>query len=142
MIGSKTIRPGAPFTQQDIDIELQRRNLQVRQPELDRACRNLSAAGILDPTESQFRFRVPIFARMLEEQYPTDYVFEKAARSFWKRPACEPSADMTTHPKAHIRATSPLALIGGTEEVREIELRCLRASAARLSDRRIIKRPR
>jgi hypothetical protein len=66
------------FTLRDIDGALAKHGVQQLFDQLDEACRNLVAAGILQQGGHQFGFSVPLFPRMLEENYPLDFVFEKA----------------------------------------------------------------
>ncbi len=83
LIGTKGLAPDASFTQVEMDAELTQRGLPLPHPELDKACRNLVSAGILDPLGRQYSFRIPVFARMLEEQYPIEFVFEKARQEYF-----------------------------------------------------------
>jgi hypothetical protein len=43
--------------------------------------------GIFERNNRQFMFRLPIFARMLEEQYPVDFVFAKAQQELQSVPS-------------------------------------------------------
>ncbi|NTU65890.1 MAG: hypothetical protein HGB05_21410, partial [Chloroflexi bacterium] len=73
----------AEFSLKDIDTELYRRKLPISFNHLNEACRNLTAAGVLNgPIEKQYTFSIPLFAHMLEETYPLDFVFDKARRDF------------------------------------------------------------
>ena len=74
---------GAEFSLKDIDTELYRRNLHIDFSQLNEACRNLVTAGIINgPVNKQYNFSIPLFARMLEETYSLDFVFDKARRDF------------------------------------------------------------
>jgi hypothetical protein len=80
---AKSSAAGAEFSLKDIDTELYRRNLHVNFNPLNEACRSLTAAGILNgPNNKQYSFSIPLFARMLEETYSIDFVFDKARRDF------------------------------------------------------------
>ncbi len=75
-------RPTASFSLKDIDLQFNRRNLHVDFTPLEEACQNLVKAGILQSQGKQYGFAIPLFARMLEEKYSLDYVFDKARREF------------------------------------------------------------
>ncbi len=78
MIGARHDHEESAFSQKEIDQELRQRKLKLRFSDLDEACGNLVTAGILRQTGRQYTFSIPLFARMLQENYPVDYVFEKA----------------------------------------------------------------
>ncbi len=79
------------FSLKDIDTALYRRKLPVNFTQLNEACRNLTAAGVLNgPVDKQYTFSIPLFVRMLEETYPLDFVFDKARRDFLAVEALRP----------------------------------------------------
>jgi hypothetical protein len=80
MVGAHAGQPGDTFSLKEIDEELERRGLSANFGTLDEACRNLVTASILQKSGKQFTFSIPLFARMLEENYPVDYAFEKTRR--------------------------------------------------------------
>jgi hypothetical protein len=79
------------FSLKDIDTALHRRKLPVNFTQLNEACRNLTAAGVLNgPSDKQYTFSIPLFVHMLEETYPLDFVFDKARRDFLAVEALRP----------------------------------------------------
>jgi len=79
MVGANGGRTDA-FSLKEIDAELDRRGLSVTFTDLDDACRNLVTAGVLQREGKQFAFSIPLFARMLEQNYPIDFAFDKTRR--------------------------------------------------------------
>ncbi len=78
MIGANRDRVTYSFSQSTIDTELRKSGLRLRFSELDEACANLVTAGVLRQSGKQYTFSIPLFARMLQENYSVKYVFEKA----------------------------------------------------------------
>lgn len=68
------------FSLREIDAELEARGVRVNLNALDDACRSLEAAGVFQKSGREFAFRIPLFARMLDENYPVDFAFEKTRR--------------------------------------------------------------
>jgi hypothetical protein len=70
------------FSLKDINTELNRRNLSIPFNALDEVCNHLDIAGIWHRQGRQFQFRIPLFAKMLEENYSIEFLFETARREF------------------------------------------------------------
>jgi hypothetical protein len=70
------------FSLKDVNTELNRRNLSIPFNTLDEVCSNLAIAGIWHKQGRQFQFRIPLFAKMLDENYSIDFLFETARREF------------------------------------------------------------
>lgn len=68
------------FSIEDIDNELSRRDLNLSFNNLDEACNNLERAGYFAKRDTDLSFTVPLFARMLEDNYPLEFAFKKARR--------------------------------------------------------------
>jgi hypothetical protein len=56
--------------------------LRVKLSGLENACRNLELAGILTADGKQLRFTVPLFGRMLDENFPVEYALQKAIEEY------------------------------------------------------------
>lgn len=84
MVSAQDTRGVESFSLEDINAELKRRGLMVAFDRLDEACRNLDTANILRRQGKAYSFRLPLFVRMLQENYPIEFGFEKS------RQECEP----------------------------------------------------
>jgi len=84
MVGADSGRMDT-FSLKEIDGELEQRGLSdVPLRGLDEACRNLVTAGILRQEGKRLAFSIPLFARMLEENYPVGFAFDKTRRELMK----------------------------------------------------------
>ena len=70
------------FSLKDVNTELNRRNLSIPFNTLDEVCNHLDIAGIWQRQGRQFEFRIPLFGKMLKENYSIDFLFETARREF------------------------------------------------------------
>ncbi|MBI4786509.1 MAG: ATP-binding protein [Chloroflexi bacterium] len=77
MVAKNHTRNAESYSQKDIDDELSRRGVNLGFTELDEGCGNLVAAGILQQHGRQYSFSIPLFARMLEENFSVDFVLKK-----------------------------------------------------------------
>ena len=77
MVGKNQMHTVESYSQQNIDDELSRRGLKIGFTQLEDACSNLVAAGILQQRGKQYSFSIPLFARMLEENFSVDFVLKK-----------------------------------------------------------------
>ena len=68
------------FGLEDIDAALQRRGIELRLGDLDRACRNLELAGTFTARGARYHFATPVFPQVLNESYNVDYLFQKIRR--------------------------------------------------------------
>lgn len=82
MVSAQETRGVEAFALADIDTELQRRGLTVTFDRLDEACRNLDTANILRQQGKAYSFRLPLFVRMLQENYPLEFGFDKARQEY------------------------------------------------------------
>lgn len=90
-VAAKYKEPDATFSLKDIDTELYRHRFEIDFGQLNAACRSLAAAGVFTgPDRKQYRFSVPLLSRMLEEEYPLDFVFDKARRDHLAAEALRP----------------------------------------------------
>lgn len=86
----KDTREGKAFTYQTIDAELSQRKLHVHMNALDEAIRNLVTAGILQALGNKhYHFSIPLFAKMLEENYQLNFIFEKTRQELEREPLVE-----------------------------------------------------
>lgn len=90
LITGRSTRSSESTSLKEIDAELARNRLTVQFNALDEACRNLETAGILQRRGKQFSFRIPLFAKMLEETYPVDYILDKAREEIDARDSLAP----------------------------------------------------
>ncbi len=67
----------ATFSQRSMDEVLKKRRLNLKYGQLDRACRNLTVAGVFNEIGSDFEFAVPLFQRMLRQTRDVDFLFDK-----------------------------------------------------------------
>ena len=92
-VAAKHKEPEATFSLKDIDTELYRRKFEIDFDQLNAACRSLAAAGVFNgPERKHYTFSTPLLARMLEEEYPLDFVFDKARRDHLAAAALRPEA--------------------------------------------------
>lgn len=82
MVSAQEARGIESFTLADIDTELKKRDWVVAFNRLDEACRNLDTANILRQQGRAYSFRLPLFVRMLQENYPLEFGFEKARQEY------------------------------------------------------------
>jgi hypothetical protein len=92
-VAAKYKEPEATFSLKDINTELYRHKFEVDFSQLNAACRNLTAAGIFNgPERKQYTFSIPLLARMLDEEYQMDFVFDKARRDHLAAAALRPES--------------------------------------------------
>ncbi|MCX7838026.1 MAG: ATP-binding protein [Anaerolineae bacterium] len=82
MVGVQDKHEREVFTIEDLDAELKRRGLVVTFNRLDEACRNLDTANILRRQGKAYSFRLPLFVRMLQENYSVEFGFKKARQEY------------------------------------------------------------
>jgi hypothetical protein len=82
MVDVQNARGRESFSLEDIDTELKRRGLSVPFNRLDEVCRNLDTANILRRQGKAYSFRLPLFVRMLQENYSIEFGFAKAREEY------------------------------------------------------------
>lgn len=78
MVSMQNARAQEVFSIEDVDREFKRRGWIVPFNQLDEACRNLDTANILRRQGKAYSFRLPVFVRMLQENYSIEFGFAKA----------------------------------------------------------------
>ena len=77
---------GEPFTLANIAAEMRRRHLSLKLPVLDGACRDLVNGGFLSPERDTYRFTIPVFARLIRENYSVDAFLQDLRNEYTHRP--------------------------------------------------------
>ncbi len=69
-------RPGAPLSHKEIDQQLRVHGLNIDFVALNEACQNLVYSSVLRKQGKLFGFSIPLFARMLQENYASEFILE------------------------------------------------------------------
>lgn len=76
MLRAQQESPGAYLSHKDIDQQLRAHGMQVPFVQLNEACQNLVNSSVLRKQGKLFSFSIPLFARMLQENYAPEHILE------------------------------------------------------------------